>query len=254
MYLYLVIEDLSIKLETISKERVTEREEVEQLRKQINDAGGSKHNSSGWNAAPSFDRIKFDDVVLSDSVDWNEVPRNDDFLNDDETEQDQKIDLLLAGDSCIKHIDVNKINPGGNNRQECIRGGKINDIRNAIMEVNASCEVSHCVIHVGSNHIPEEPPHTVASKLISLLKEVRHNMPNTTVSFSAILPKYGPDFLPGINTINWLVFNSASEIGYAFIFHSNFASHGHINNFLICKDGVHPSFRGVAQLAWDIKK
>ena len=66
------------------------------------------------------------------------------------------IALLIVGDSCVKYMDADKINPGGNNKLVCIRGGKANDIRNAIMEVNASHAVAHCVIHVDSNHIPEE--------------------------------------------------------------------------------------------------
>ena len=79
-------------------------------------------------------------------------------------------------------------------------------------------------------------------------------MPNSTVLFSAILPKYDTNFLHEIDTVNWLVAKSANQIGFAFISHNNFARNGRINNSLICKDGIHPSFRGVAQLAMDYKR
>ena len=77
-------------------------------------------------------------------------------------------------------------------------------------------------------------------------------MPRTTFKFSAILPKYGSHWLHGINAINHRVYCSSRSIGFEFICHNDFACRGVINNTLICKDGIHPSFKGVAKLAYDI--
>ena len=59
-------------------------------------------------------------------TEWNEIA--------DDTRPSEKIDLLVIGDSCVKHLDVNRLNPRGNNKLICKRGGKIRDIRDALME------------------------------------------------------------------------------------------------------------------------
>ena len=123
------------------------------------------------------------------------------------------------------------------------------------MEYTTTHDVAHCVVHVGSNHAPEEPPHVVTLKITSLLKELRKNLPNTSIHFSAILPKHDIeneiDFTPGINFINWRVRQYATKIGYSFIGHPKF--HDQSNSRLICRDGLHPSYSGVTQMAMDIR-
>ena len=162
-----------------------------------------------------------------------------------------KVDLLVIGDSIVSHLDVDRLNPGGNNKLICKRGCKVEDIRNALMvEAHSTEGLSHCIVHVGSNHAPEDPPHILASKILSLLKEIRMNMPRTAIHFSAILPKYGDDYSPGINFVDSTVRKYQHSIGYSFIDHPNFLW----NDDLICSDGVHPSYKGVAQLAMDIRR
>ena len=117
-------------------------------------------------------------------------------------------------------------------------------------EASMTKEISHCLIHVGSNHTSIDPPHALASKLLAFLKEVRSNMPKTAIHFSGILPKFGQELLPGISYVNSKVQRNQHLIGYSYIDHPNFIW----NDKLICKDGIHPSFKGVAQLAMDFKK
>ena len=138
------------------------------------------------------------------------------------------------------------------NKLVCISGGKIDDIRDEIMEVNTLHKVANCIIHVGTNLIPEEEPGLVSKKLLLFLKEVRQNMPRTGIHFSNILPKYGNTWLPGIDLINRRVYLASNEIGYSVIPHANFARRGVINRSLLSRDGIHPSYLGVAQFARDI--
>ena len=133
-----------------------------------------------------------------------------------------------------------------------IRGGKSNDIRTAIMRTFAHNTISNCFVHVGTNHAPSEEPNVVSAKLIGLMKELRHNMPATGLHFSAILPKHDSSWLPGIDTINKRVHIASRVIGFSFIQHRKFAIEGEINSLLISIGGVHPSYKGVAQLTIDI--
>ena len=100
--------------------------------------------------------------------------------------------------------------------------------------------------------MPDEPPNVVASIILDLMKELRSNMSTTTLHLSAILPKYGPGWLPGINEINWLVARHSGSISYSFISHPKFSSFGKMHNRRICKDVLPPCVAGVAQLARDI--
>ena len=91
--------------------------------------------------------------------------------------------------------------------------------------------------------------------LLALLKELRQNMPNTAIHLSAIFQKYdlenNVNFVPGIELINWWVRQHSDKIGFSFIDHPEFSVPE--NMHFICRDGVHPSFKGVAQMAKDIK-
>ena len=215
-----IIVELTHKNEIISKER-------DDLKKKLQ----------------SIPEIYFENEVIPE---WNEVADGERIR-----EGTSEIDLLVIGDSCVKHIDVNRLNPRGNNKLICKRGGKIGDIRDALMEeVSSAKSVAHCIIHVGSNHAPEDAPHVLSSKLLSFLREARKNMPETALHFSGILPKYGHELLPGINFVNRSISKHQDLIGYSFISHPDFSW----NESLICREGVHPSYKGVAQLAMDIRK
>ena len=123
------------------------------------------------------------------------------------------------------------------------------------MEANSKHRaIRHCVIHLGTNHTTEDAPHVLATKLLILLKEVRHNMQNTSLSFSAILPKYDAKWIPGIDQVNNTVQQCSVHIGYSYISHPDFANLGQITPRMLCWDGLHPSYKGVAQLAKDIMK
>ena len=144
------------------------------------------------------------------------------------------------------------MNPGGTNQLICIKGGKISQIGSAILDAHNQSNIAQCVVHVGTNHTSMENPDTVAEKIVTLMKELKVKMPRTAFKFSAILPKYGSSWLPGINEINYRVYRSAESVGFDYIGHNDFACRGFINTELICRDGIHPSYKGVAKFAYDI--
>ena len=95
-----------------------------------------------------------------------------------EVKHDQKdvLDLLVIGDSLVRHVDVNKINENGTNKLICIPGGKIQDIRRKLIDTNNSFNIQKLVLCVGSNHIPDEPPDILSRNLLEFVSDVRKHI------------------------------------------------------------------------------
>ena len=165
----------------------------------------------------------------------------------------EELDLVICGDSIVKSIQPDLINPGKDNKLICLPGGKISHIRKAVIELSKSHTVKHLVLHVASNDTSSDPPAVVIRNMRSLIKEIKHNMPTTTLHISAVLPKINSSWLRGLNEINKGLYESEIEMGYCFIQHPKFASQGHIDDSLYSGDAIHLNKRGVAQLAIDIK-
>ena len=176
--------------------------------------------------------------------DWNTEP------------EQQEADLLLIGDSIIRHIHVDRLNANGTvNEMICLPGKKTEDIKLSLKNAVRKSNYKNVIIHCSSNNIPDEPPIKVANDLIMLARTVRENMPTTNCFVSAVLPKICPGYLPGINEINQLVCDASSKYGFKFIQHPQFSSGGILNTLLYAKRElvnsrpIHLSFKGVAQLA-----
>ena len=117
-----------------------------------------------------------------------------------------------------------------------IPGGRCREVRDAIMEVSSRHEITHCVVHVGTNFVPQEKPTAVTRELIHLMKEIRHNMPKSSLHFSGILPKYDSSFLSGIDQINRSLYFESFRGYFNYIGHGQFAQNGVINTRLLSND------------------
>ena len=245
------IVDLTAKFENIYNEREADKKELKLIKDKLStleakNIDGAQAKFSGWSNSFGNDENIFSDPVETEvETDW----RPDDI----ESQDLSNIDLLVAGDSCVKHLDLELMNPGKTNRLICVPGGKAVDIRNRVKEICATNNVSHCVVHVGTNHTSSDEPIATAEKLVALLREIKTNMPQTSVYFSSILPKYDNEWLSSLNLINRRVYESSKKVNFSFIGHYDFATHGFINHRLLSRDGIHPSYSGVAQMARDIK-
>ena len=165
-----------------------------------------------------------------------------------------EIDFALCGDSVIKWIDIDSINPGGVNKKVCLPGARLDRIRESVLNLHSNYDIKRLAIHGGTNLIPDEAPIQVALQIIEFLGEVKSLMPTTELFFSAILPKINDSFSPGINEINYLVFNACKTLGIKFIQHSRFSRHGCIQvSLYTLADLIHLNRRGVQQLLYDIK-
>ena len=164
------------------------------------------------------------------------------------------IDFACVGDSIVRWIDIDSINPGSHNKLVCRPGATIADIRNSLKEMEEDYTVKNLLVHVGCNEIPQVQPFEVARRLSSLLAEIKVYMPFTKVFVSGILPKLGPEFLPGINDVNFMLFNTCQMLGMSFIQHSAFCRRGEINFRLLAGDGIHLNRGGIKQFELEIKE
>ena len=117
---------------------------------------------------------------------------------------------------------------------------------------NSRYTITHCVVHVGTNLVPQEMPTAVTMELVGLMKEIRYNMLNLALHFSCLLPKYYSSFLHGIDQINQCLYAESRKGYFNYIGHGQFAHKGVINTRLLSWDLIHPSYAGIAQLAKDI--
>lgn len=171
-----------------------------------------------------------------------------------DAEDRPKIDMLLIGDSNVRFLNTENINPGKENELDCTGGGKIPQIRENLIEFHDTHDIREAVIHVGSNHIPNDSPNELADKLESFLKAAKSAMPNTSLHFSAILPKLDNSFLPGINIVNEHIYSVCQALNIGFIQYPSFARYGFTNYYLFGRDKIHTNPRGQAIMCNNIRK
>ena len=166
----------------------------------------------------------------------------------------EPLDMLIISDSIGRHLNVDLINPGGKNKLICRPGAMIEEIQNALINIESQYDIATLVIHVMTNHIPDEEPAEIAKEMLEFLDDIKLNMPNTNVFVSLVLPKINSFWLRGINCLNKKIFDAHSRYGFNVIQHPHFASTGHINEALLARDLIHLSRDGVKQLGVDIKR
>lgn len=162
------------------------------------------------------------------------------------------------GDSIVKHIDVDRINPGGHNRKKALLGGKISDILNEIIDLNKKLDIQELLVHVGTNHVPYESPDVVFGQLMEMIKFLTDTMPDTKLYISSILPKgmkSDPDYnmLPGILNINSRLYHMQNQSGFTLISHNSFymGSRAFDTSLLSRNDVIHLNRKGQGRLARD---
>ena len=99
------------------------------------------------------------------------------------------VDLLLAGDSIIGHVEVNPLNPGGNNLKVCVRGGMIADLRKEIMYLLSKFTIMEILLQLGSNNTESECAAHIAFQLATLAEEIKKGSPETQVYIGDVLPR-----------------------------------------------------------------
>ena len=162
-------------------------------------------------------------------------------------------DLVIVGDSLVKHIDVDRVNQGGCNELFSHPGAKIDKILAEVKNCLKKFDMEEILLCVGTNHIRKknsEDPDAVIAKLMGMVEQIRWNAPNTRVYLTGILPKFNDSFTPTINHINDSLFNLQNTYGFKYISTRKFFKDGCMDTSLFTKrDQVHLNYRGVAKLA-----
>ena len=107
--------------------------------------GETDINNEESSIAPSYIDTEINSEIGSNS---SQSQNGDD--DEDESLHDQKetLDLLCLGDSIIRWINVDEIKPESNNKNVCLPGAKIVDVRDSLMELNDTYNISNLYLHV----------------------------------------------------------------------------------------------------------
>lgn len=173
------------------------------------------------------------------------------------TDQPPKIeqDLLIIGDSLLRDLDANVINPGGDTTITCLPGARPRDVLNKFRKMAATHRFKRVIVHVGSNLIPKFAPDICSTRIIDCMESIRELAPDSKLSFSTVLPKLGDHLINGINKVNFDVFKSGkigpSRTRFGHVPHNAYftTARGEVNCDLFKRDGIHLSDKGRAAFA-----
>ena len=152
----------------------------------------------------------------------------------------------------MRHLDLKKLCPGGENILKCIPGARIGTIRRIIRNLAAKYEADHIIIVVGANHHHENSA-VLATKVKFLLKEAKELFGESKIHYSAYLPKFSDDWVPFILDFNAKMKKICWGIGVDPVWNDQFIVNGAADQTLIARDGLHLSRKGVATLATNFK-
>jgi hypothetical protein len=168
------------------------------------------------------------------------------------------IDTLVAGDSIVKHIDVSVIE-GADNRLICCPGATAVKVLREVRDVAKSARIKNLVLHYGTNYIPQQSMSSIIREISDSLHRVQYELPDTSIHFSAILPKICNAANRGINIVNSCIRDLCRVLGIGFIQHEGFSREGVLQQKMYSpsewKDGrpLHPSHKGAEALSINYK-
>ena len=186
--------------------------------------------------------------ITSKNIDI-QVPKDDIPIDIPTVDSNQRkhCDTLLIGDSIIKYVNIDTISQG-ENIHICVPGARADNIWSRIVEISLTHRFDSIVIHCGSNYVPHRTSDFMIHDLIDLLTAVQDLLPNTHLYYSSLLPKLNASFLPGVKRFNRRMKEECIELGVGFITHHRFGLNYEQDRRMICKDGVHLNYSGVATL------
>ena len=170
-------------------------------------------------------------------------------------------DLLIIGDSIVKSVDLEKLDPKKNSTLVCVHGGTPRDVANQFKEISTKKRFKRVIVHVGTNLIPKFSKNFVVDKINECMLEIRkHASPTCKVAFSGILPKFNDGYLRDIDWINFNVWRSGSfgppSVQYGYVEHFSFfvGKNGKVDPKLLNKDAIHLSSYGANIFTKSLKR
>ena len=163
-------------------------------------------------------------------------------------------DLLVIGDSILRDLDSNVVNPGGDTTVKCLPGARPEDVVDEFRRISETDSYKRIIVHVGSNLIPKFGTSYVSAKVVECLETMKKLSPRSKLAFSQILPKEGDHLVDGINRINHQVWQSGLcgpvRTRFGTIPHGEFFCDrwGDVNHHLFTGDGIHLNSQGKLEL------
>ena len=200
---------------------------------------------------------------------WLTVGKKGKIIHDEDTRANElqrkqprskKFELVIFGDSITKRIDPSFIARCEKSLalNYSVRGARVRGVyeqMRTFRENHQEAAVTNVIIHVGTNHLPRDHPSDITTKISKLLIHATKEFPNTSIYFSAILPKFNNTFFEMINHVNSEIFELCSYYHQLrFIQHQDLGANHEMNNKLFWKDMIHTSNNGLRQLARDFIK
>ena len=135
---------------------------------------------------------------------WVTVGKKGKILHDEETRANElqrkqprskKFELVIFGDSITKRIDPSFIARCEKSLalNYSVRGAKVRGVyeqMRTFRENHQEAAITNVIIYVGTNHLPRDQPSDITTKISNLLLHATKEFTNTSIYFSAILPKF----------------------------------------------------------------
>ena len=203
---------------------------------------------------------KIDGISSSNSI--TSTDENEELGSQQEAEPELKIehDLLIIGDSLVRNVSGEVINPGGDTTVECIPGARPENVAETFRQLLKTKSFKRVIVHVGSNLIPRYSPSYVADKITDCLDVIKKLSPQSRLAFSSVLPKIGRHLNAGINAVNSRVMMSGGSgpprCRYGSADHSLFFAdnRGYVNPYLFSSDGIHLSKEGLTEFENSLRR
>ena len=142
--------------------------------------------------------------------------------------------------------DKDFINPDMDVTIESLRGARPVDCVKRCTEIAKTKKFKRICVHFGTNLIPRYSPARASDLIIQAIEDIKLIFPESEVTYSCILPKYGDWMLPAISSINSHVEYSGKSgpkrFRFKTIHHSlNFSKNGLVDPLMFRKDALHLS-------------
>ena len=149
---------------------------------------------------------KLDELKLNDqpaTVENNEPAENVDESAAEVATPVVKVehDHLVLGDSLLRNLNPEAINPGGDTTIECVPGARPDGLIDKFNEIGKTTSYKRIIVHAVTNIAPNFSRAIFAYKIIETLENVRKLSPHSKLAFSPVLPKEGDHIIDGINDV-----------------------------------------------------
>ena len=171
-----------------------------------------------------------------------ELPPNNHNDPQNNMNLDRESQIVIIGDSIIKHIITKKIS-SRNVTKITFPGKTADEISNQLDQIKLKSTPSHIIIHAGTNNLPVDTAETCAEKVGQLASNLKTKFPTSRIGISSIVTRDDCDLTDKIRKTNSLIAQTCLNQDYGFINNEN------IDRTALNGSKIHLNAKGSAYLA-----